>query len=279
MPTPEELEAEAQAKIQAELEGGGGAPEGGAAPANEDEDAFAPVYKTAKELKAWRAENEPKLTTVQKQIEHLRTRISTKPYMQKALIELLESEDGTMDEQGLLAALQEALKAKPAGDKPASEQAAIDPKKLTEQILAQVREETQVKEIQRTIDATFARLPALIKGDTDFDGIEVDQAFLEDVETQLERDAAKGLSKGDDVKAEVLAAAKKVAATYHRIQGSVLQRQVAGGARKTGSATIPGKGGAGAAKVKPPNPDTHPDEYETYVAAKAKAIENEARAV
>lgn len=237
-------------------------------------DRFKKVYGGNKENAAWRKDNEPKIKTMTAQMEHLRQRISKFPHMQKALVDLLDSEDGSMNQEELLAALQEAVKAKPAGATSAPAQ--LDQAALTKQILDQVRSENELKEIQRSIDNQFARMPALLKDNKDFEGLDVsDQGFLDDVEDQLLKDSKSGEATGTDLKAEIIAAATKVAKKYHSIQGRVLERQVAGAGRKAGAAAIPTKPGAGGAKTKPPDPNTDPDGFDAYMEKKARQIDAE----
>ncbi len=239
---------------------------------------FASVYKkekAAREHAKWRTENEPKLTTFQRQIDHLRTRIGTTPYLQEALIELLDSADGSFNQQKLLAGLQKALEGKPAADKPASP-AALDPAKFKQELLEEFRQEQLVSSVQNKINNFLSiGLAKLVKTDPDFDGIVVDAEFQDEVETQLEKANKRGEANGDDIDAELLAAAKKAAARVRGFQSSVLQRQVAAGGRKAGAAAIRTTTASGGAKVKPPNPDTDPEGYEAWQEAKMKAIQAE----
>ncbi len=292
MPTPEELAEEA--RIQAEMDGGGQKEPEIQDDPNEDNDTFSgraekeglkavpyprfkKVYeseKASREHAKWRKENEPKLTATTQQIAYLRERVGKHPHMQKALLEILDSEDGQFNTKELLEALQKAAQAKP-GDPNAEKPAALDPKAFKQELLEELRQENLVASVQNEISTFLSTgLQKVVKTDKDFDGIVADQDFADDVEAQLDKDTRTGKATGEDLQAEMLAAAKTVAKRYQAIQGRVLQRQVENGGRKGGAATIPTKPGAGAAKKKAPNPETDPDGYAAYIEENAEAFAN-----
>lgn len=285
-------------------EGGGqeGQAGGGNPPQPEDDDAFSAraekeglkavpydrfktVNMTAKELKKWRTEHEPRLKELdglQGQLKYLGSRLASKPYLQKAVADLLASEDGSLNEQELLTALTEALKGADKGgaqeDGKGGAPKSLDEKSIIDKVLAQVQQQQEVKDIHRSIDDTFAKMPKLMKSDkykADFEGIVPDELFLDEVEQQLVRDTNAEKATGEDLEADIMAAAKTVAGRHQAIMDRVLKRQVDGAGKKAGAATIPAKGGSGGAKPKVPNRHTDPDGFDRYRAQVAADFERE----
>ncbi len=303
-------EFEAEGGLEGKDEGGaggeGGGQEGqegaGDQNAKEDDDAFEARAKkeglkavpyerfsklnlTAKELKAWRAQHEPKIKEadgLQAQLKFLGQRLQSKPWLQSAVKKILESEDGSLNDQEVLDAITEALKgagaADPAKGKDGAAPKPLDEEKIIEKALAKFHETQEIKDINRSIDDTFSKMPKLIaspKYKADFEGIEVDELFLDEVEQQLKRDTAAEKVTGVDLEADIMEAAKTVAKRHQTLIDRVLKRQVENGPRKQGAAAIEAKGGSGGAKPKVPNRHTDPDGFDRYKAKVAAEFARE----
>jgi len=297
-----------------DLEGGqGGSPQGaGAGSGDIDNDAyyaqtvkepvesvpyerFKRVYDERKTYKGdsdWRKQTEPKfkesqegLTKLQGQLKYIGERVSKHPYLKEALEELLDSQDGSLNHQKLLAAVQaEVARLTGQGGKEGPGKQLEDPRyeKLEKAIQAQ-QLEMQTAQINAELERGFANLPKIaLAGDNaaKFEGVDVnDSDFLEDVEQQLNFDTAQGKADPNNVPGSILAAAETVAKRWQRLSSKVLGKQVEGAeSRKAAGSVLPNKGPAGDAKRKVPSKATDPVGYQKYITDLARESLNESKA-
>ena len=259
-------------------------------------DRFKRVYDERKTYKGdsdWRKQTEPKfkesqegLTKLQGQLKYIGERVSKHPYLKEALEELLDSQDGSLNHQKLLAAVQAEVDrltkgGAGGGQKPQTQD---DPRlaKLEKAIEAQ-KLEMETAQINAELERGFANLPKLaLSGDNKakFEGVDVnDSDFLEDVEQQLNFDTAQGKADPNNVPGSILAAAETVAKRWQRLSSKVLGQQVEGSKGREGAGSVlPNKGPAGDAKRKVPSKATDPVGYQKYLTELARESLAESKA-
>lgn len=241
-------------------------------------DRFKRVYderKTFKEHADWRKANEPKFgetqkayTTLQGQMKYLGERISKHPYLKEAIEELLDSPEGTLNHQALLAKVQAYVKQLTDGGGAPTKAQAQDPqfKQLLER-QQRMELEIQSTKIEAELERVFSSLPAKLKANAAFEGVATDDPeFLADVEAQLDANTARGKADPDDIPGSVLAAAEQVAKRWQSLSSRILGKQAAGGAARDGAAVIPPKGPAGKPQTKVPDRIKDPEGFQKFMA-------------
>ena len=244
-------------------------------------DRFKRVYDERKQFKEhadWRKANEPKFTesqktlqTVQGQMKYLGERISKHPYLKEAIEELLDSPDGSLNHQALLAKVQAYVKQMVDGGGAQPKPQGQDPqiKQLLEQ-QSRFQMELQSTKIEAELERVFSTLPAKTKALPAFEGVDTDDPeFLTDVESQLEANTARGKADPDDIPGSVLAAAEQVAKRWQSLSSRILGKQAAGGSARNGAAVIPPKGAAGKIQSKVPDRQKDPEGYMKFIAGLA----------
>lgn len=237
-------------------------------------DRFRRVYNERKEHMAWRKEHEPKYgelnknyTTLQGQMKFLGERISKVPYLRKAIEELLDSQDGSMNHQALAAAVQEEIKRLQDGG--AAKKSEVSPE--LQKIMAEhqsLRNEIQSQKIEVELEKAFNQLPAMMKTEklkAVFEGVEADDEFLGEVEEQLIANQARGKADPDDIMGSVLTAAQQVSKRWQGYSSRILGKQAGSAGLKAGAATMKPSGPSGKPQSKVPNAQKDPDAFLKYV--------------